>query len=99
MDAARGGASAVAHPGLPGGQVPEAKKRRGADVWLRADELIHHSGAELAAARAAANAANAAMQAAGVFEAGRCASTACTLGAGHAGLCSHLRATGKRRRA
>lgn len=69
-------------------------------MWLRADELIHHSGAELAAARAAANAANnATMQAAGVFEAGRCASTACTLGAGHAGLCSHLRATGKRRRA
>lgn len=29
---------------------------------------------------------------------GRCSSTACTLGAGHQGLCSHLRVEGKRRR-
>eukprot|EP00966_Prymnesium_polylepis_P253839 5867102-Prymnesium_polylepis.1 len=33
------------------------KRRGGADVWLRADELIHHSGTELAAARDSAKAA------------------------------------------
>ena len=70
------------------------KQRAGANVWLRADELVHHSGAELAAARAAAKSGGAAA----VFEAGRCDSTECTLGAGHEGLCSHLRAAGKRRR-
>ena len=32
------------------------------------------------------------------FEEGRCRSSRCSLGAGHAGLCSHLRATGKRGR-
>ena len=61
------------------------KKQRGGDVWLRADQLLHHTGAELEAARDAAKHCAA-------FEAGRCDSTACTLGAGHDGLCSHLRA-------
>ena len=54
------------------------KKQRGGDVWLRADQLLHHTGAELEAARDAAKHCAA-------FEAGRCDSTACTLGAGHDG--------------
>lgn len=67
------------------------KKRRGDDyVWLRADQLVHHSGKELAIARKAP------VAQAAVFELGHCSSTACTLGAGHIGLCSHLRADGKR---
>ena len=58
--------------GFAGGRY---KKRRGAEVWLRADQLVHHSGAELAAARAAGT----------FFEAGRCDNTKCALGAGHGG--------------
>jgi hypothetical protein len=68
------------------------KKRRGAaDVWLRADQLIHHTGAELAAAREASSGVS-------FFEAGRCDTTECKLVAGHSGLCSHLCVGGKRRR-
>lgn len=68
------------------------KKRRGAaDVWLRADQLIHHTGAELAAAREASSGVS-------FFEAGRCDTTECKLVAGHNGLCSHLCVGGKRRR-
>ena len=80
---------APARPASPilGYAAGRYKKRRGGDVWLRADQLVHHSGAELAAARTGT-----------FFEAGRCDSTECTLGAGHGGLCSHLGVLGKRRR-
>jgi hypothetical protein len=61
-------------------------------TWRRAAELPH-APTERAAARAAAAAA-----APTYFAPGRCESTRCTLGAGHSGLCSHLRVAGKRRR-
>ena len=67
------------------------------DAWLPASALVHHTSAELAAARARATAATV-TTAPTHFDTNRCDSTQCTLGARHTGLCSHLRVSGKRRR-